>query len=185
LASSALPGYLTESNGQVVRNAYGECWHTGSWTPAMAVVGCDGRVAAAVPVSVPAPLAARPRPEPILVRTHFDFDRADLKAEDRAKLDELATHLKTEPVERLAIAGHADRIGTDEYNQALSLRRAKAVQQYLAERQTLDPARVEVTGKGETEPLVACDGVRGRQRLIACLAPNRRAEIRVEAGVGP
>ncbi len=56
------PGYLTDTNGIVVRSSRGDCWHTGSWTPELAtVVGCDGVLAKAVPVPAPAP---SPKPEP-------------------------------------------------------------------------------------------------------------------------
>lgn len=56
------PGYLTDSNGYVVRSGSGECWHTSSWTPALAtVVGCDGVLARAAPVPAPAP---SPKPQP-------------------------------------------------------------------------------------------------------------------------
>lgn len=55
------PGYLTDTNGIVVRSTWGDCWHTGSWTPALAtVVGCDGVLAKAVPVPAPAP---SPKPQ--------------------------------------------------------------------------------------------------------------------------
>ncbi len=57
------PAYLTDSNGFVVRSSQGECWRTGSWTPALAtVVGCDGVLAKAVPVPAPAP---SPAPVPV------------------------------------------------------------------------------------------------------------------------
>lgn len=56
------PGYLTDSNGWVIRSSRGDCWRTGSWTPALAtVIGCDGVLAKAVPVPIPAP---SPQPEP-------------------------------------------------------------------------------------------------------------------------
>lgn len=57
------PAYLTDSSGIVVRSSQGECWRTGSWSPALAtVVGCDGVLARAAPVPVPAP---SPQPEPL------------------------------------------------------------------------------------------------------------------------
>ncbi len=56
------PAYLTDSSGIVVRSSQGECWRTGSWSPALAtVVGCDGVLAKAIPVPAPAP---SPKPEP-------------------------------------------------------------------------------------------------------------------------
>ena len=62
VSAAGNPGYVTDSNGFVVRGSQGECWHTSNWTPALAtVVGCDGVLAKAVPVPAPAP---SPKPAP-------------------------------------------------------------------------------------------------------------------------
>ncbi|WP_237726132.1 OmpA family protein [Variovorax sp. CF313] len=114
----------------------------------------------------------------------FRFDGrslADLLPEGRRKLDALASDLgsSARPVDSIRVTGHTDRLGSNSYNQALSLARASTVRDYLV--QAGVPAQaVQVQGKGESEPKVQCTQTR-RADLIDCLAPNRRVEIEVSA----
>jgi OOP family OmpA-OmpF porin len=79
----------------------------------------------------------------------------------------------------VTVSGHADRLGEAKYNHELALRRAVAVSGYLATHGI--PGRaLTVREYGEDRPLVSCDGVKGHKALVACLAPNRRAEIVIE-----
>jgi len=113
----------------------------------------------------------------------FDFDKAVVKPEGQRILDEkIVTGMKMHPqVSLLIITGHADRIGTEEYNQGLSERRANAVKAYLA-KQGIAAERMTVSGKGESEPnpeantRQACKGMRGN-KLIVCLQPDRRVTV--------
>lgn len=115
--------------------------------------------------------------------TLFDFDKAVIKPEGRKILDEkIVTGMQMYPeVALLIITGHADRIGTEEYNQDLSERRANAVKAYLV-KQGIAAERMRASGKGETEPnpeantRQACKGMRGN-KLIACLQPDRRVTV--------
>ena len=76
------------------------------------------------------------------------------------------------------MVGHTDRIGRDDYNMALSQRRAQTVANYLSSRGV--PASViSAQGAGESQPAVECSDKLGRSELIACLQPNRRVEIQV------
>lgn len=185
---AAAEGYLLDSRDHFVRNSYGECWHTGSWTPAMRNAECD---------KVPStPLAAPSRPEPVAppaaaapvavrlgAQTLFDFDQAVIKPEGRVILDEkIVARMKQLPAgEVLTITGHADRIGSEAYNQKLSERRADAVRDYLVAR-GLSAERLSASGKGETVPdpaadtIHVCRGIRG-QKLISCLQPDRRVIV--------
>jgi len=108
----------------------------------------------------------------------FRFDGsslADLMPEGRRKLDVLAADIKA--TDAVKVIGHTDRLGSQAYNNALSLARANTVRSYLA--QAGVPAqRIQVEGRGESEPKVQCAQAR-RADLIACLAPNRRVEIEV------
>jgi outer membrane protein OmpA-like peptidoglycan-associated protein len=72
----------------------------------------------------------------------------------------------------LTVVGHTDNVGSNDYNQKLSERRAHAVAQYLAGRR-VDPIRLAVSGKGETQPVASNSSDSGRQQ-------NRRVEIYVE-----
>jgi len=82
------------------------------------------------------------------------------------------------------VTGHADRIGTDAYNQKLSQRRADAVKDYLVG-QGVEDKRIETAAKGESEPVVSCDNVKGKvsgknKNLVECLQPNRRVVVEVK-----
>ena len=110
----------------------------------------------------------------------FDFDKAVLKPEGKAAIDaqvvgKLAQVTKLDVV---LVTGHADRLGTEAYNQGLSERRADAVRDYLVSK-GIDKAKIETLGMGEKQPVVQCDQ-KNRKELIACLQPNRRVEVEVK-----
>ena len=143
---------------------------------------------APAPVAAPAapPPAPAPAPAPQVQKITldskvlFDFDKAVLKPEGKAAIDaqvvgKLAQVTKLDVV---LVTGHTDRIGTDEYNQKLSERRADAVRDYLVSK-GVDKAKIETIGLGEKQPVVQCDQ-KNRKDLIACLQPNRRVEVEVK-----
>lgn len=111
----------------------------------------------------------------------FAFGKAsirDISPAGRAALDALAARLSSDRVPDVVhVIGHSDRIGNRQANLRLSTRRAEAVRGYLVEHGV--PAdRITAVGRGDVEPVVECTSERG-QALIACLAPNRRVEVRV------
>ncbi len=180
--SPVYAGYWHDSSSTVWRNSYGECWRTGYWTPEMIIVGCDGKVAdvaAPEPMARPEP-AAPPEPVamvPAAATVNFAFDSADLGREATAAVDTLLQQAGSKGrIKAVRLTGHADRIGTEGYNVDLSLRRASAVSDYLVQRAGVDPQAVEIAGKGESQPLVGCEGVYGAA-AIRCLAPNRRVDV--------
>jgi OmpA-OmpF porin, OOP family len=81
-------------------------------------------------------------------------------------------------LEVVLVTGHTDRLGTDAYNQKLSMRRADAVRDYLVSK-GVDKAKIETIGMGEKQPVVQCDQ-KGMKALIECLQPNRRVEVQVK-----
>lgn len=99
----------------------------------------------------------------------FAFDSASLNEKDRELLSRIAGILLVSKGYGLSIYGYTDDIGTAEYNQQLSVRRAQAVEKYL-EKAGLDPSIMQVKGFGKTEPLVQGDSAAAR-------AQNRRVEI--------
>lgn len=106
----------------------------------------------------------------------FGFDRATLKSDGEIQLNGVAEKINTNPdISLVMVIGHTDRIGSAAYNQRLSERRADMVAKYLVS-QGVDPSRLQALGRGETEPVVECSGIRGKA-LIECLQPNRRVEI--------
>ena len=111
----------------------------------------------------------------------FAFDRYALTAAAKTRLDadvigKLATCAS---VEAVVIEGHADRIGSQQYNQKLSERRADSVKAYLVGKGA-DRNKIETIGMGKTVPAKFCPDIKNRKELIACLAPNRRAIISVK-----
>ncbi len=100
----------------------------------------------------------------------FSTGSAAIRPESTPTLQDIARTLKQHPDLRLGIEGHTDAVGAESENQALSQRRAEAVKQYLVDEHGVDPARLEATGKGESEPVASNDTPAGRQS-------NRRVEL--------
>lgn len=192
-------GYLVDGSGMIVTSPVaGMCWHTGEWTPAMAVEPCDPvikRVALPTPAPAPAarpaaPVAAPVAPmavvpaKPLPMKMSFSadalfaFDKAVVKPEGKTMLDDLVRQLSGAQYDQIALTGHADRIGTTAYNQKLSEQRAMAVKDYLVEKQV--PAnRITASGMGETQPVTTAQDCTKLKmpKLIACLQPDRRVDV--------
>ncbi|HEY4305691.1 MAG TPA: peptidoglycan-associated lipoprotein Pal [Gemmatimonadaceae bacterium] len=105
---------------------------------------------------------------------HFDYDQADLRAEDRAILDAKVPILQANPGVTIQIQGHTDERGSDEYNLALGQRRAATVKRYLLDRGVAD-ARMQTITYGEERPVA-----QGHDE--GAYAQNRRAEFEITAG---
>ncbi|MGR6807573.1 outer membrane protein OmpA [Sphaerotilus natans] len=182
------------ADGTVLKNGTNElCWRDANWTPQTGVQGCDG-VPAPKPAPAPAPAPApkpavvppapAPKPAPVPVPAapvsekvtfaadaFFDFDKAVLKKDAGAKLDDLVSKVKGVNLEVIIAVGHTDSRGSDAYNQKLSLRRAEAVKKYLVGK-GIEANRVYTEGKGEKQPVADNKTDEGR-------AKNRRVEIEV------
>ena len=187
------------------------CWRTGFWTPAMAIAECDPdlvkkavAVAPAAPVAPPAatppvapaaaptaPAAPVAPPAPsvqkitLASKALFDFDKAILKPEGQAVLDrEIVSRIKeVQKLELVLVTGHTDRLGSQQYNQKLSERRAAAVAAFLASKGVAKD-KIETLGMGKTQPVpgVVCEQ-KNRKALIACLQPHRRVEVEVKGEI--
>ena len=177
---------IRSSDGKPVMNGTNElCWRDSNWTPATAYPGCDG-AAKPPPPPPPAPKAAPPAPPPpppppaapaapvsekvtYAADAFFDFDKYALKPEGKAKLDDLVSKMSGMNLEVIIAVGHTDNIGTVEYNQKLSERRANAVKEYLVTK-GVEKNRIYTEGKGLKDPIASNKTAEGR-------AKNRRVEI--------
>ena len=180
--------YIQDSRGVIARNSnFGDprignlCWRTGYWTPSQAIFECDPdlvKVAQAEPAPPP-PVVSPPPPPKAPVNTKvtyaadafFDFDKSVLKPEAKAKLDELVGKLGGINLEVVIAVGHTDGIGSNAYNDKLSVRRAESVKAYLVSK-GVEPNRVYTEGKGKKQPVADNKTAEGR-------AKNRRVEIEV------
>ena len=181
-AAQSKQGYwISVPSGDMVwRNTTGLCWRAGYWTPAMAIPECDPDLApkpapAPALAAAPAPAPAKPKPvaEKITLAADvlFDFDKSVIKPAGRTRLDDLAGQIKSINLEVVIAIGHTDSIGSDAYNQKLSVRRAEAVKAYLVSK-GIEPNRIYTEGKGKKQPIASNKTKDGR-------AKNRRVEIEV------
>ncbi len=179
-------GYVHDSSGDVVRDGGSHCVRTSTWSAQSATRGCNADllppVAAASASTEPAAsqnaeiAAIEPRSEPINIaeEARFGFDKAVLRVEDRQRLDTAVAQLKTYPDDAtIRVTGYTDSVGSEEYNRDLSMRRARAAQEYLVAN-GVDPKRIVLSGMGESDPVASNDTAEGR-------AQNRRAEIEIKA----
>jgi OOP family OmpA-OmpF porin len=132
------------------------------------------------PTPEPTPL---PTPEPtpeiqvpitrriVLRGINFDFNSSEIRAHSAPVLDEAVKQLASNPDVDVLVVGHTDSVGSEDYNQKLSLLRAEAVYRYLVNR-GIAPERLTATGMGESSPVATNDTEQGRAR-------NRRVELKV------
>lgn len=101
----------------------------------------------------------------------FGYNEYELKEEARLSMMKLAFVVQTNPDAKFVIEGHTDSFGGEEFNRDLSLRRAKAVRDWLVERLRIDDSNIEIVGMGKSKPIVSVEGSAEEQAL------NRRVEI--------
>jgi len=187
-------GYLTSTSTTVVKSGFGLCWHTGFGPAPASTPECDPNYVAPVAkaaapavqpmvVAVAAPQAAtRPAAQRVTLDADmlFDFDKAVLRPAGRVALDDFVGKTKDINPEVITAVGHADRFGSEAYNQHLSEQRVASVKTYLVSK-GIAADRVKTEGKGETQPITKageCAGAKSA-KVIACLQPDRRVDIEV------
>ena len=188
--------YAIDQRGAVVKSGTGLCWRDGYWTPAAAAkdpAGCEcdkdllpAEACGAKPEAAVTPTTPTTKTgivgEKITVAADalFDFNKAVLRPEGKAKLDDIVAKSKAINLEVILAVGHTDRIGGDAYNQKLSEKRAAAVKEYLVSK-GVEANRVYTEGKGKKQPKTGdtCKGNKKSKALIDCLQPDRRVDIEV------
>lgn len=175
--------YLSSAGGVAVDSS-GTCWRDSYWSEANAVEECDPNlikkeVAVIETAAIETTTVLSKKEVNLSAEAMFGFDSAELTMEGMKTLDGVAASAAEVPNQTVRITGHTDKIGSEEYNKQLSMRRAEAVQEYLSAK-GLSPSNMEVAGMGPAEPVIGCEGKRGSM-LIECLAPNRRTEVEFSA----
>jgi OOP family OmpA-OmpF porin len=153
-AASAQPDYVAAA-GDAVKSAYGDTWQIQDWKPAEA--------------------------KPLAADVLFDFDGTELRADGRKVLDDLTQRILAREVESVITTAHSDRLGDPVYNIGLSARRAHAVRDYLVEK-GIPESVILIDVAGDAAPVSACSDLgeetRRNAKLVACLQPDRRVEVR-------
>ena len=182
--AQTIDNWKNGTNELVWKNGTNElCWRDANWTPATAAPGCDGAIvpqppaSAVVPAVIVPPIVVAPVAPPAATKityaadAFFDFDKSVIKPAGKAKLDDLIGKIQGINLEVIIAVGHTDSVGSDTYNQKLSIRRSEAVKAYLVSK-GIEKNRVYTEGKGEKQPVADNKTAEGR-------AKNRRVEIEV------
>lgn len=163
--------YVSNPYGEIWKNSYGECWRD-RYQTADERVECGYEKPMAPVVEEPAPVVC---PDLIVLKNlHFAFDSAVVAEEDKDELARARDFIRSEvpagcyKTETVSITGHTDSIGSEAYNEGLSLRRAEAVVEYLESIGV--QSNLVAEGKGESEPVADNSTDEGR-------AQNRRVVI--------
>ncbi|MFP4154208.1 MAG: OmpA family protein [Halothiobacillaceae bacterium] len=173
--------YVYDSKKQVVRDGVKRCLLNGhiKLTADNATEECNPELIKRVEAPTPPPAPA-PKPEiktvTLSADTYFDFDKYNLKPAGKAALDELVKEMgDLSEIAKITVVGHTDSIGTAEYNQGLSERRANTVRDYMIEK-GVPAGKIEAYGKGEADPVADNSTREGR-------AQNRRVDVTTEGKI--
>ncbi len=170
-AGQANASVVGDGSGHCVTDSSGDNVRTSSWTAEEAATACGATVAAAEPAPVAEP-APTPVSETIVLSADalFDFDKSTIKPDAAMHLDEFAARVgRLSSVESIDVVGHTDSVGTDAYNEKLSMRRADSVKDYLVG-QGVSAAVISTSGMGESKPAADNSTADGRKQ-------NRRVEV--------
>ena len=158
-----------------------------------------GKIKALCPAKPVADMKPEPKPQPVpppppppiverhqelaarvvdrlTIHVNFDFDKSNVKKTDDAELQKAIDFVRKYPGAKVELAGYTDGIGTEQYNQKLSERRAEAVKQYLINVGAVDKATITAKGYGKSSPIAPNKKENGKDNTEG-RAENRRVEI--------
>lgn len=184
-------GYTVSSQSQeVVRNSYGECWKNTYFDKAT-----QGRIECGDAVAVQQAPEYTDETVSLSAKTLFGFDKDVLRVEAQENLNALAQRLSNANVQTVRVEGHTDFMGSEQYNQNLSERRANVVANYLVSR-GVAASKISAAGLGESQAQMtaACEAevaklgkkvskAKRRAALIACIEPDRRVDVKIRSVV--
>jgi OOP family OmpA-OmpF porin len=154
----------------------GQCSGIGGTQKASATVTVVSPPPPPPPPAAPAPPPAAPAPPKVIdkmtLRVNFDFNKYNIRKADEAEMNKAVEFVKKYPNSKVKIEGHTDSIGTEKYNQKLSVERADAVKNYLISKGASKKADISTVGYGESKPIAENKTAKGR-------AENRRSEIMI------
>ena len=182
-------GYVVSSQSQeVVRNNYGECWKSTYFDKET-----QGRIECGDAVAVEQAPEYAEETVSLSAKTLFGFDKDILRPEAKESLNALAQRLSNSNVESVRVEGHTDFMGSEQYNQALSERRANVVANYLVN-QGVASNKISAVGLGESQAQMTgtCEAevanlgkkvskAKRRAALIACIEPDRRVDVKIRS----
>jgi len=171
-AGTVNSGYVGDSQKHYITHSTGDCVRTGHWKKEDQTVDC-GLVPVAKKAPPPPPAAPTYEKFTLAAEALFDHDKSVVKQAGKDALHALDNKIKSKgaTVVDIDVIGHTDSDGTEEYNQALSVRRANAVRDFMVS-EGIDASIIDVSGKGELSPIADNRTREGR-------ALNRRVEIHV------
>jgi OOP family OmpA-OmpF porin len=177
-------GYFYDDKGQVIRDPDGRCIRSAQWSFRNAIEECDPHAVIAGLNSAPTEAAvgdlnlvvsSKETRDVLVGDQQFAFDDDALTDAAKARLDTMGRIHQQILLEKVVIRGHTDRLGDENYNRALGLRRGEAVKAYLVSL-GIPAEAITIESLGSSEPLVLCTRETG-EALKGCLEPNRRTEI--------
>ncbi|MBP3749083.1 MAG: OmpA family protein [Ruminobacter sp.] len=152
-------------------------------------LGLEWKFGGAAPAPVPAPAPAPKAPENVVINetisldasTLFDFGSSSLSANGKNRIATETQKIRENDLKDVSIRveGHTDRIGSEAANMKLSKKRAETVvEEFIAN--GVDQSAISAEGYGESRPVTGteCDNIKNRKKLIECLAPDRRVEVK-------
>ena len=171
-AGSPNDGYVGDSQKHYITHSTGDCVRTGAWKKEDQTVDC-GLVPVAKKAPPPPPAAPTYEKFTLAAEALFDHDKSTVKQAGKDALHALDNKIKSKgaTVVDIDVIGHTDSDGSEEYNQALSIRRAESVRNFMVS-EGIDASIIDVSGKGELSPVADNRTREGR-------ALNRRVEIHV------